>query len=342
MHVPSHPLLAMSLSLDQNRHSFVAASVDAPLTIAPTITKPPQALLNAIHWRLQGIVRTMRPHQWVKNLFVLAPVVFAKNLATMPLIVQALSALAIFCLLASAVYTMNDLADMTVDRAHPIKQRRPIASGQLPKSMACVMIVTLVGTAWIAAGFFSFKLLACVASYFILNVAYSFVLKKVAYVDVCCIAAGFMLRVLAGGFATGVRISGFMLACTAFLALFLGFGKRRHELALAVGNFHQRKTLEAYSPRWLDTAIIATGFASVATYLAYSLDPVTQHFFGNGMLWLTTIHPLFGVVRFRMLIAARPGSDSPTEEMLRDVPFVLNLVAWMTEMVFCLYGLMPT
>jgi 4-hydroxybenzoate polyprenyltransferase len=287
------------------------------------------------------MVRTLRPHQWVKNLFVLAPVVFAKHLTHPSVIKSAIGAFAVFCLLAGAVYTLNDLVDVTADRAHPVKRYRPIASGRVPIPVAKAMAVGLVTIAlvgsWLGPPLFT----AVVLAYFAQNVAYSFRLKNIAYVDVGCIALGFVLRVLAGGFATKTPISGFMVACTALLALFLGFGKRRHELAGANAS-RQRVALGAYSPRALTIALAITGSASIATYLAYTLDHATQRVFDNPYLWITTIHPLFGVIRFLQLVASRPKAESPTQEMLRDTPFVLNLVMWTLEVLVIVYRLRPS
>ena len=178
-------------------------------------------------------------------------------------------------------------------------------------------------------------------STFTQNVAYSFRLKKVAYVDVGCIALGFVLRVLAGGFATGTPMSGFMIACTALLALFLGFGKRRHELASENAS-KQRSALEAYTPRALTIALALTGAASVGTYLAYTLDHDTERFFDARWLWMTTIHPLFGVIRFLQLVRGSPKAECPTQEMLRDTPFMLNLVMWVIEVIAIVYRLRPS
>jgi 4-hydroxybenzoate polyprenyltransferase len=282
------------------------------------------------------MIRTMRPHQWVKNGFVLAPVVFARELTRPTFILAALGAFAVFCLLAGAVYTMNDLVDVEADRVHPVKRFRPIASGRVPVPVARAMVVVLVavslgpalvvGILYDRMPFFLVSLL-----YFLQNVAYSFRLKKVAYVDVAFIALGFVLRVLAGGYATHTPVSGYMIACTALIALFSGFGKRRHELT--GGNAaRQRAALEAYSPRTLTVALWVTGVASVATYLAYTFDP--PPFFGSARwLWVTALHPLFGVIRFVELVIARPKAESPTQEMLRDVPFVLNMVLWVGEIL---------
>jgi 4-hydroxybenzoate polyprenyltransferase len=287
------------------------------------------------------MIRTLRPHQWVKNLFVLAPVVFAKHLTDVATIRNAVGAFAIFCLLAGSVYTLNDLVDVKADRIHPVKRYRPIASGRVPvpvaKAMALGLVVIALGGALLGPPLF----FAAAVAYFALNLAYSFRLKNIAYLDVVCISFFFVLRVLAGGFATGTKLSGFMIACTALLALFLGFGKRRHELSGA-NAYRQRAALEAYSPRALTIALAVTGVASVGTYLAYTLDHATQRFFENPYLWATTLHPLFGVIRFLQLVAGRPKAESPTQEMLRDTPFVLNLVMWMIEVVVIVYRLRPS
>jgi 4-hydroxybenzoate polyprenyltransferase len=272
----------------------------------------------------------------VKNLFVFAPVVFARELTRPSFIFAALGAFAVFCLLAGAVYTMNDLVDVEADRVHPVKRFRPIASGRVPvplaKAMAVVLVAGSLGSA-LAFGvlydrmpFFLVALL-----YLLQNVAYSFRLKKVAYVDVGFIAFGFVLRVLAGGYATRTPISGYMIACTALIALFSGFGKRRQELAGA-NAAKQRAALQAYSTQALTIALWVTGFASVATYLAYTFDP-PPFFHNTHWLWVTTVHPLFGVIRFMELVIGRPKAESPTQEMLRDVPWVLNFVLWIGEIL---------
>lgn len=290
-----------------------------------------------------GLIKTMRPHQWVKNVFVLAPVFFAKDLFKLDLIGRAALAFFIFCLLAGAVYTINDIVDAPADRVHPVKRHRPIASGRVPLGLAKAAAVVLVATSVTGALVWSplFGLVAL--AYFLLNVAYSFRLKKIAYLDVICIAAGFVLRVIAGGISAEVRVSAYLVACTALLALFLGFGKRRHELASAEHGIasKQRAALEAYTPRALTVALAVTGTASVATYIAYTLDPATMAMFQSERLWLTTPFVLFGVVRFLQLVASRPKAESPTQEMLRDVPFVVNLMLWVAVVFWIVYQVRP-
>jgi 4-hydroxybenzoate polyprenyltransferase len=268
-------------------------------------------------------------------------VVFAKHLTHPSIILGAIGAFGIFCLIAGAIYTLNDLLDVEADRIHPVKRHRPIAAGAVPPSVARVLIVVLLLVAFGGASLGPPKFIVVAASYFVLNTAYSLKLKQIAYVDVGCIATGFVFRVLAGGYAIRTPVSLYMILCTLFLALFLGFGKRRHELAGANAE-KQRKALERYSERALFWALAITGTAAVGTYLAYTLDHKTQTFFRSEYLWITAIHPLLGVFRFLQLVRGRPKAESPTQEMLADTPFVLNVVIWIIEIVFIVYRLRPT
>ncbi|WP_240488492.1 UbiA prenyltransferase family protein [Labilithrix luteola] len=304
---------------------------------------------------IRGLVKTIRPHQWVKNLFVMAPMFFHKDLFSstvqgdpslnLRVTGQAILGTGVFCLLAGAVYTINDLVDVEADRVHPVKRHRPIASGAVPENFAWPFAISLVFVA-LAISYFKLNLaFAGVALlYFVENLAYSFKLKKVAYLDVGLIAFGFVLRVVAGGLATNTQVSWYMIACTALLALFLGFGKRRHELEGEHAG-KQRSALEAYGKRSLTIALAVTGLATAATYIAYTLDPSTEAFFQSKYLWLTAPFTVFGIVRFLFLVSGRAGrglkAESPTQEMLSDVLFVLNLVLWVLVVVAIVYRLRP-
>lgn len=323
-----------------------------PVLESPESSAPVKAQRSSL---LRGLLKTVRPHQWVKNVFVLAPIVFDKDLVSVTphgdpslnLRVTGLALLAtlVFCLLAGAVYAINDLVDVEADRIHPVKRYRPIASGAVPEAFAWPFAILLVV---VALGLSLLKLnwmfAAVAALYFVENIAYSFKLKKIAFLDVGLIAFGFVLRVFAGGLATNVVVSGYMLACTALLALFLGFGKRRHELEGEHAG-KQRSALEAYSKRSLTVALAITGIATAATYVAYTLDPQTEMFFHTPYLWLTAPFVIFGILRFLMLVSGRVGrglkSESPTQEMLSDVPFVLNLVGWTVVVIVIVYRLRP-
>ncbi|HQY61385.1 MAG: UbiA prenyltransferase family protein [Myxococcales bacterium] len=303
---------------------------------------------------VRGLLKTIRPHQWVKNLFVLAPMFFhrdvfvsANGVPALNLVVtgRALIATFVFCLLAGAVYTINDLVDVEQDRIHPVKRERPIASGEVPEGMAKIMAASLVIVSLGVALRLDVRFAAVALVYFLENLAYSFKLKKVAFLDVGLIAFGFVLRVLAGGYATHTpKISTYMIACTALLALFLGFGKRRHELEGEHAG-KQRSALEAYSKTSLNVALGITGTATAITYVAYTLDPATRAFFKSDSLWMTAPFTLFGILRFLMLVSGKAGAgkraESPTQDMLRDMPFVLNLVLWVVVVVAVVYRLHP-
>jgi 4-hydroxybenzoate polyprenyltransferase len=317
-------------------------SSQPPSSAPPSSGAPRSTPGSGLWWRVGGVVRTVRPHQWVKNVFVLAPIVFAKEVFEPALLEHATAAFFVFCLLAGAVYAMNDLADIEADRTHPVKRYRPIASGRVPVGVARALAGALVTGSlfWAYRLQPAFALVAAV--YFVQNVAYSFKLKHVAYLDVGFIAAGFVLRVMGGGYATRTPVSGYLLLCTALLALFLGFGKRRHELSAAAGKAAlQRAALEQYSKRGLDAALAATGLATVATYLVYTLDPRTEAFFRTTTLWPSSLFVLLGVGRFLQLVKSRPKSESPTQEMLRDGPFVAIVLVWVGLVMWVVYRLKP-
>lgn len=310
--------------------------------VAPSSQRDDDAVATPRGGLVAGLIRTIRPHQWVKNLFVLAPIVFAKDVFQPQPLAKALGAVAVFCLVSGAVYTLNDIVDVEADKIHPKKRFRPIPSGQVPVQTAKWFLGALLIVAFSAAVlFFPLSFAAVALAYFVGNVAYSLKLKQVPFLDVLCIAAFFTLRVLGGGFAIGVRVSWYMFACTALLALFLGFGKRRHEISQEHAG-KQRKSLEAYTAGGLNAALVLTGTATFAVYVAYTLDPATRHFFRSDQLWMTSPSVLIGIVRFVQIVRGRPKAESPTQEMLRDGLFVLNLAAWAIVVLVIVYRIRPT
>jgi 4-hydroxybenzoate polyprenyltransferase len=325
------------------------------VTTALETESPPPVVRAKRSSVVKGLIKTIRPHQWVKNVFVMAPMVFHKDLVAvssngdlmlnLKVAGKAFLATAVFCLLAGAVYTINDLVDVEADRIHPVKRDRPIASGAVPEGMAKAFAAFLV-VASLSCAFLNLNwaFAAVAALYFVENIAYSFKLKKVAFLDVGLIAFGFVLRVVAGGLATDTKVSWYMLACTALLALFLGFGKRRHELEGEHAG-KQRAALEAYTKGSLTVALAVTGVATTVTYFAYTLDKATQAFFQSQYLWLTVPNTVFGIVRFLFLVSGRAGAgrkaESPTQEMLSDVPFILNLIMWGLIIIAIVYRLRP-
>lgn len=287
---------------------------------------------------LLGILRTLRPHQWVKNVFVVAPLVFSRHLGEPDVTLRAVAAMLVFCLLSGSVYAINDVLDAEKDRAHPTKRNRPVASGRVPPRVASATAVGLIavsvgGAAVLGVGF------SVVASvYLLLNLAYSAYLKEVVFVDVLIIAAGFLLRVLGGSLAADIHASTWLLVCTFLLALFLALGKRAHELRTAGDRAGERRpVLVRYRPGTIRGLMIATGLATLGAYVAYTLAPHTREFFGTWMLALTTPFPALGLARFWWLVRRPNGGESPTDAMLRDLPFLLNGVAYAAAILVILY-----
>ncbi len=285
----------------------------------------------------RGIFVTLRPHQWVKNFFVLAPLFFSKSFMMPHKAMLAVAAAFLFSMAAGTVYLFNDLFDIEKDRRHPVKRHRPIPSGELPASVAHAAAWLLgIGT---VAGAFALGTWTgvVITSYLLMNLAYSTVLKNVAFVDVTIIAVGFVLRVLAGAFAINVFISEWLIVCTFFLALYLGLGKRDHELRLYLSGEvkKSRKVLERYRAEHLDFAVLFVAGLTIAVYTIYTLTAAlpdqplrSQHTpFTSPWLPITVPFAVFGITRFYQLIN-KESPHSPTDLLLKDVPFLVNIFLW--------------
>ncbi len=282
----------------------------------------------------------MRPKQWVKNIFVLGPLVFAKEMFKPEVFLRAVAAFFVFSTLAGAIYIINDLVDADADRRHPTKKHRPIAAGIVSPGVARMVGVLLVVGSLGAATALSLGVGLCALAYLLNNLAYSLRIKHVPYLDVGSIALGFVLRVLAGSYAVSVPASFYIIALTALLALFLGFGKRRHELK--VNSAKARASLEAYSPRALTAALYICGTLALAGYAMYTLDPTTVSFFHTRYLWVTTPFVAIEFAIFVSLVRDESRLDSPTDEILKNVPFILVFVLWAIVILTLVYKLRPS
>lgn len=279
-----------------------------------------------------AILRTVRPKQWVKNVFTLAALVFSKHLLDPAYALRAFGAFAVFCALSGAVYAFNDLRDVEADRKHPVKCKRPIAAGDLSERAALYFSIISASLALVAAYLLSPWLMLAAAGYLANNLAYSLFLKRIAYLDVLMIGGGFLLRVLAGGFAIDVPVSAWLLACTALLACFLGFGKRAHELQQALRqNRPPRETREALGGYGLSTLRFALTVLSIGTCAAYALytkDARTIEAFQTDQLLYTLPFCVIGIARFLQITLWMQTDESPTDAILRDWPFLANIFAW--------------
>ncbi len=293
---------------------------------------------------LRQLFRTMRPGQWVKNLFVAAPALFAKahTEGHPEVFLRAGLATVAFIMLSGAVYVLNDVLDVEKDRLHPIKRHRPVASGTLSIQTAVAGgLMALAGSVFL--GFWLGNAFSIVAiGYLVLNVAYSSMLKHVAWLDVLSIATGFLLRILAGSYAIGLttaEVSVYLVGCTFLVALFLALGKRRQELTLLGDESHaHRSALRQYTLRHLDIGLITVALMTAAAYTMYTLSPQTRAYFGTSRLVFTTPFVFLGIGRFLKLLRRQDDPRSPTDAMIRDVPFVLNIIAWAAIVVWAIYG----
>lgn len=285
------------------------------------------------------LIRTLRPRQWAKNVFVAAPLVFARHLADPGYLARAALATLAFCALTGAVYAFNDVRDIEADRQHPTKRHRPIASGELSVRVALGAALVLAVGALAGSALLSWELAGIAAIYLVQNVLYSIWLKQIAFVDVSVIAAGFLLRVFAGATAIAVAPSRWLLLCTALLALLLGLGKRAHELQWARNRGHAtRAALAGYRIGVVRVAMLVLAIVTCGTFAAYAVAPHTIAFFGTTRLVYITPFVVFGVARFLRLAIGSPRPEPPTDAMLRDPLFVMNLLAAAALTVGFIYG----
>ncbi len=275
-------------------------------------------------------VQLLRPRQWIKNLIIYAGLIYSENLFDLGRFLESTAAFCAFCVLSSAVYIVNDIADAERDRVHPIKSKRPIPSGHIaPSSAAAVavglFIVSLSG-AFLLRSAFGWIALA----YAVIMLVYTFRLKRVVILDIIIISLGFVLRAVAGAAVVGVSISSWLLVCTMFLALFLGFSKRRHELMLLGDQADtHRSILVEYSPYLLDQMVAVVTASSVIAYTLYTTSTETIEKFGTRNLVFTTPFVLYGIFRYLYLIHQKNEGGSPESIFLKDRPILINIILYM-------------
>ncbi len=289
--------------------------------------------------KLPAALRLMRPHQWVKNGFVFVGLLFGHAWNDPAMLEMAVSAFMAFCLLSSAVYAMNDILDREEDRRHPAKRGRPLASGALGvRAAAGVMLACAAGGLWLAltrAGNAPWIFLA----YLGLNLGYSFGFKHVVILDVFIIAAGFMLRILAGTLGIGIAPSHWLLLCGLMLTLFLGFAKRHAELnALEGEGSGHRPVLEHYTHRLLDQMITVAAAGTVVSYSLYTVSEDTVALHGTADLIYTVPFVLYGMFRYLFLLHRRGGGGDPAQELLRDPHLLAALAGWLGVTLWILRG----
>ncbi len=314
--------------------STLSSPVVAPGTAVQPLPGRPIAL---------NLLLSLRPGQWTKNLLVFAGLLFGnaslgRGLFDPPTLTRAAVAFVIFCGLSGVIYIVNDVTDRDADRRHPLKARRPIASGALPIPAALTGMLVIAGAALAGSAWLGRNFLIVAVSYVLLQVLYSGPLKHMVILDVLALSFGFVLRAVAGAVAVDVDISHWLLVCTTLLALFMALAKRRHEIVLLADDATtHRPVLREYSPYLLDQMIGVVTASTLIAYIFYTISPETQAKFGTQWLELTIPFPLYGIFRYLYLVHRKEGGGSPADMLLTDRPLLLCVALWGLAVAVILY-----
>ena len=286
---------------------------------------------------IKALIKTMRPRQWIKNVFIFAALVFDEQLLNFGPLLNTIFGFILLCLGSSTVYLINDLADLEQDRLHPVKRLRPLAAGDLSVRVAQIAAVSLFIIS-IGAGFaLNITFGAILLTYLILNLFYSFWLKHIPIIDVLVLASGFVLRVAAGvALITVQRFSPWLYMCTTLLALFIGFGKRRAEMVLlADGADSHRRVLDGYTIPFLDQLIVIVSGTAIIAYSLYTFS--AQNLPENNLMMLTIPFVVYGIFRYLLLVNVQNAGGAPEELVLTDWPLMVTVLLWGATAVTILY-----
>ena len=285
-----------------------------------------------------NLLISLRPEQWTKNLFVFSALIFGMRLTDPWSVAVVTVAFAVFCALSGVVYLINDVADRRSDAEHPVKARRPIASGALRPATALLAAVLIAIPALAGALRLGPTFGVVAVAYLLLMVLYSGPLKHIVIIDVLAISIGFVLRVYGGAVVIDLPVSHWLLVCTILLALFLALSKRRHELVLlADAAKGHRRILQEYSPYLLDQMIGVVTASTLMAYMLYATSPETAERFGTSLLGLTIPFPLYGIFRYLYLVHQKEGGGSPSEMLLTDRPLLVCVALWGIAVALIIY-----
>lgn len=286
---------------------------------------------------LREHVSLLRPHQWVKNGFVLIPAFFGGKLAELFLSYRPALAFISFCAAASGVYILNDIFDVEKDRVHERKRTRPIAAGTVSIRNAVLMLIGLIAASIAAGSAVGGGFLYVVVGYVALNVAYTLYLKRISLIDISCIAAGFILRVLAGGVATDVVISKWLILMTFLLACCLAVGKRRDDLLLGVDKESVRPANSGYTLRFIDVCLVILGGVTIVCYIMYTVSDEVVRRLQTDNVYLTSVFVIIGMLRFLQIAIVEQKSGAPTMILLKDTMTRAMIGLWLLSFLLILY-----
>jgi 4-hydroxybenzoate polyprenyltransferase len=286
---------------------------------------------------MTDLLHALRPYQWTKNALVFAALVFARDLGEPDKVLLALAAFAIFCAASSSVYQFNDLADRERDRVHPRKRERPIAAGRVSTGVAAGTGLVLGGGALLGAAAINWQLTAVIGGYLLLQLSYNLGLKQIAIVDALCVAAGFLLRAIAGVVAIAEPMSPWLLVCTSFASVFISFAKRRHEFTTLADSSSHRESLSGYTVALLDQFLVVCAGATMLSYALYTVDEGTIAKFGNERLLLTLPLVMYGLFHYLAMVQRDEATGDPSRALLTDRPLALTMLLYGLLVVLLLY-----
>ncbi len=284
-------------------------------------------------------LKLIRIPQWIKNFFVFVPLIFSQHLFDARFFYLVLAGFFAFCFTTGAVYILNDIIDVEADRAHPVKKARPIASGKISKSSAIILAAVLLLAVVLSSGLFNLQFAVSLAAYFVLNILYSTVLKHMVLLDIFSIAAGFLIRVIAGALIINVEISSWLLLTTLFISLFLAVMKRQSELRIAVeeDGKQTRKVLSQYSLEFTSQMATVAASGVIICYALYTVSSRTVSVFGTDKLIYTTPFVVFGIFRYMFLVYLNKKGENTTEIMITDLPMIFTALLYLITTTLIIY-----
>ena len=289
------------------------------------------------------LIKLTRPHHWVKNLFVLLPIFFGQKLFDMHLLCNSVVAFLSFCFVASSIYCFNDIIDVEDDRRHPIKCQRPVASGKISVGVAYVIMFLLMAMSvgilfLIPDTVMRNATIVVICAYWLMELAYCIVLKRFAIVDVCILSVGFVLRILAGGMATGIVISHWLVMMTFLLTLFLGIAKRRDDvLRMMDTSIAPRHNTKRYNITFVNEALTITGGIMLVCYIMYTVSPEVMAQFDSHYLYLTSAFVILGLLRYLQLALVDEKTGDPTKVLLHDRFTQCVVLGWGISFLIIIY-----
>lgn len=283
-------------------------------------------------------LKLIRPHQWIKNLFVLIPAFFAGRIGLLYTDEKLLLAFLSFCAIASAVYIINDIVDLEKDKIHELKRKRPLATGAVPIRNAVIMLAALAAFSVVLAFVVGQTFFLIIIGYFVLNLCYSLYLKHISLIDISLIAVGFVLRVLAGGVAAQVPVSKWLIMMTFLLACCLALGKRRDDLLLDVDVLSLRPSLEGYTLPFIDASLMVLGGTTIVCYIMYTVSEDVVQRLHSEQVYLTSIFVILGILRFLQIAIVEQKTGSPTLILLKDTMIQAMIGLWLLAFLVIIYA----